>query len=79
MVRCWVRGQVRVILLTCRAGSRRGRHDQLFGARNVRFAGGAGEQSVVADAMEPVGQNMQEKGLMNSSASVMRLNGFEGE
>jgi hypothetical protein len=28
-----------------------GRSDQLFGARNVRFAGGAGEQSVVADVM----------------------------
>ena len=37
------------------------RGDQLFGASDGRFAGGTGEQSVVADAMEPLGQDVEQE------------------
>jgi hypothetical protein len=39
------------------AGARR---DQFFGAREIGFAGGAGEQSVVTDAMEPFWQDVDQ-------------------
>ena len=42
--------------------------DQLLGTRNVGLAAGAGEQPVVADAMKPLRQNLEQKALMNSSA-----------
>jgi hypothetical protein len=35
--------------------------DQFSGARDVGLAGGAGEQSVVADAMEPFWQNVEQE------------------
>src|SRR6516225_7674824 len=35
--------------------------DQLFGTRDIGFAGGTGEQSVVTDAMEPLWQNVQQE------------------
>src|SRR6516225_11032585 len=50
---CVVRGR-RVDLRYC------GGH-QLFGARDIGFAGGSGEQSVVTDAMEPLWQNVQQE------------------
>src|SRR5882757_6743971 len=37
------------------------RGDQFSGARDVGLAGGAGEQSVVADAMEPLRQNVEQE------------------
>ena len=61
MVRGGAGDHVHVVMLRCRVDRRRGRSDQLFGTRDVRFAAGAGEQSIVADAMEPLGQNMEQK------------------
>ena len=60
-VRRCISGQVLVIVLSCRVDRRQGRSDQLFGAREIGFAGGTGEQSVVTDAMEPVWQNVQQE------------------
>ena len=37
------------------------RGDQLAGARNVVLAAGAGEQPIVADAMETLWQNMEQE------------------
>jgi hypothetical protein len=47
---------------------------QLANGRDIALAVGVGEQTVVADAMEPFGQNCIRKQRMNSLvASVMRL------
>src|SRR6202047_2236768 len=55
MVCCGAGVQVRVVVLYRPIGHWHWRADQFSGACNVALAGGAGEQSVVADAMEPVG------------------------
>ena len=49
VVRCW-----RIDLRHC------GGH-QVLGARDIGFAAGAGQQSVVADAMKPVRQNVEQE------------------
>src|SRR5260370_304572 len=54
-------GRVRVVVLYWRIHRRHGHGDQFSGARDVGLAGGAGEQSVVADAMEPLWQNMEQE------------------
>jgi len=45
-------GHVWVVVFRCRIDRRQRRGDKLFGARDIGFAGGTGEQSVVTDAME---------------------------
>ena len=40
---------------------RRGRGDQLPDARDIGLAAGAGEQPVVADAVEPLGQGVEQE------------------
>src|SRR6266851_2651347 len=40
---------------------RRGRGDQFSGTRDIGLAGGAGEQPVVPDAMEPLWQDVEEE------------------
>jgi len=44
-------GHVRVVVFRGRIDRRQGSGDELFGARDIGFAGGTGEQSVVTDAM----------------------------
>jgi hypothetical protein len=61
MVCCGAGGQICVVVLCRRIGHCHWRGDQFSGARNVGLAGGAGEQSVVADAMEPLGQNVEQE------------------
>ena len=41
---------------------------QLPGARDVGLAAGAGQQPVVADAMKPLWQNVEQEAPMNSPA-----------
>ena len=38
-----------------------GRGDQLPGARDIGLAAGAGEQPVVADAVKPLGQDVEQE------------------
>ena len=59
-------GLVRDHMLRGRVDRRGGRGDQFFGARDIGFACGSGEQSAVTDAMEPLWQNVQQEALMNS-------------
>src|SRR5215472_5187043 len=40
---------------------RPGRGDQFFGVSDVRLAGGAGEQSIVANAVEAFGQKVEQE------------------
>jgi len=54
-------GLVRDHMLRGRVDRRGGRGDQFFGARDIGFACGSGEQSVVTDAMEPLWQNVQQE------------------
>ena len=61
MVCCGAGGQICVVVLCRRISHFHWRGDQFSGARNVGLAGGAGEQSVVADAMEAVGQNVEQE------------------
>ena len=61
MVCCGAGGQVCVVVLCRRIIDGHWRGDQLSGASDVRFAGGTGEQSVVADAMEPLGQDVEQE------------------
>jgi hypothetical protein len=44
---------------------------QLLGARNVRLAAGAGQQPVVADAMKPLWQNVEQEAVNSSALSVI--------
>jgi hypothetical protein len=68
-------GRVRVVVLYRRIGHRRGHGDQFSGARDIGLAGGAGEQPVVSDAVEPLGQDVEQEAPMNSSgARVMVRN-----
>ena len=60
MVCCGAGVQLRVVLCR-RIGHCHWRGDQFCGTRDVGLAGGAGEQSVVADAMEPLGQNVEQE------------------
>src|ERR1700730_15740248 len=61
MVCCGAGGQVHVVVLCRRIRYCHWRGDQYSGACNVGLAGGAGEQSVVADAMEPLRQNVEQE------------------
>jgi hypothetical protein len=49
VVRCW------------RIDLRHWGGDQVLGARDIGFAAGAGQQSVVADAMKPLRQNVEQE------------------
>jgi hypothetical protein len=60
MVCCGAGVQVRVVLCR-RIGHCHWRGDQFSGARDVGLAGGAGEQSAVADVMEPLRQNVKQE------------------
>jgi hypothetical protein len=51
----------RVVVLCRRIRHCHWRGDQFSGARDVGLAGGAGEQPVVTDAMEPFWQYVEEK------------------
>src|SRR5260370_29186894 len=51
--------QARVVVLW-RIARRRGGGDQFSGTRDTGLAGGAGEQPVVPDAMEPLWQDVEE-------------------
>src|SRR5438132_10896949 len=53
--------QVRVVVLCRWIRHCHWRGDQFSGTRDVGLAGGAGEQSVVADAMEPLRQNVEQE------------------
>src|SRR5260370_42566999 len=55
--------QARVVVLWRRIDHwrRRGRGDQFSGARDIGLEGGAGEQPVVPDAMEPLWQDVEEE------------------
>jgi len=61
MVCCGAGVQVRVVVLCRRIHYCHWRGDQFSGARDVRLAGGAGEQPLVTDAMEPFWQDVEEK------------------
>ena len=52
--------QARVVVLW-RIARRRGRIDQFSGARDIGLAGGAGEQPVVTDAVEALGQDVEQE------------------
>ena len=62
MIRCDAGGQVCVVMLYRRIHRDRHRHgDQFSGARDVSFAASAGEQPVVADAVEALGQDVEQE------------------
>ena len=61
MIRRDAGGQVRVVMLFRRTHRRHRHGDQFSGARDVSFAAGAGEQPVVADAVEALGQDVEQK------------------
>src|SRR5260370_40147080 len=61
MVCCGAGVQVRVVVLCRRIRHCYWRGDQFSGARDVGLAGSGGEQSVVAYAMEPLGQNVEQE------------------
>jgi hypothetical protein len=48
------------VLGRCLAG-RHGRGDQLPGARDIGLAAGASEQPIVADTVEPLGQDVDQE------------------
>src|SRR5271155_724999 len=54
-------GGAGIVLLCGRIHRQRRCGDQLSGARDVGFAGGAGEQSVVADTVEALWQNVEQE------------------
>ena len=54
-------GLIRGIVLWRGIHCRYGRGNQLPRLRDVGFAGGAREQAVVADAVEPFGQDVEQK------------------
>ena len=54
-------GVASIVVLCWRLDRRRRCGDQLPRTRNAGLAGGAGEQPVVADAMEPLWQDMQQE------------------
>src|SRR5439155_1676102 len=54
-------GQARLVVL-CRRIDQRQRHgDQLSGARDISLARRAGQQPIVADAMEPLWQDVEQE------------------
>jgi hypothetical protein len=53
--------RVRLVVLRRWIGHRRGRDDQFSGARDVGLAASAGEQPVVADAVEALGQDVEQE------------------
>jgi len=61
------RGLIDVVLCGQRIGWRHG--DEFSGARYIALGCGAGEQPVVADAVEPLGQDVEQEAPMNSSAA----------
>ena len=54
-------GSVGVVALAGGSTAGIGRGDQLSGARDIGLAAGAGEQPVVADAVEPLGQDVEQE------------------
>ena len=54
-------GRVCVVMLYRGIDRRRGHGDQFSGARDIGLAGGAGEQPVVSDAVEPLGQDVEQE------------------
>jgi hypothetical protein len=50
-----------IVVLGRRLTGRHGRGDQLPGTRDIGLAAGAGEQPVMADAMEPRGQDVEQE------------------
>ena len=54
-------GRIRRIVLRQRIDRRHGNGDKLPGTRDVGCAAAAGEQSVVADAVEPLGEDVEQE------------------
>src|SRR5438270_51791 len=54
-------GWVRLVALHRRIGHRHGHGDQFSGTRDILLAGGAGEQPVATDAVEPLWQDMEQE------------------
>ena len=54
-------GTARIIVLCRRLDRRHRGGDQFPSARDIGFAGGAGEQPVMADPVKPLGQYVQQK------------------
>src|SRR5215472_9258235 len=54
-------GDICDLMLRRRVDRRQRRGDQFLGTRDVRPAGGAGEQPVVADAVKALGQNVEQE------------------
>ncbi len=54
-------GRVRVVGLCRRIHHRHGLSDQFSGVRDIGLAAGAGEEAVVADAMEPLWQDVEQE------------------
>src|SRR6202011_1083461 len=61
MVCCGAGGWVRLVALHRRIGHRHGHCDQFSGTRDILLAGGAGEQPVVTDAVEPLWQEVEQE------------------
>src|SRR6266481_5872847 len=61
MVCCGAGGWVRLVALHRRIGHRHGHGDQFSGTRDIFLAGGAGEQPVVTDAVEPLWQDVEQE------------------
>ena len=61
MVCCGAGGWVRLVALHRRIGHRHGHGDQFSGTRDILLAGGAGEQPVVTDAVEPLWQDVEQE------------------
>ena len=62
MVLCDAGGDRVCVVMLCRQIDRRqGRGDQFSGARDIGLAGGAGEEAVVTDAVEPLGQDVEQE------------------
>jgi hypothetical protein len=54
-------GRVRVVALCRWIHHRHGRGDQFPGARDIGLAGGAGEEAVMTDAVEPLRQDVEQE------------------
>jgi len=54
-------GTARVVVPGRRLDRQRRRSDQFAGAHDASLAAGAGEQAVVADPVEPLGQYVQQE------------------
>src|SRR6202045_1907093 len=61
MVCCGAGGWVRLVACHRRIGHRHGHGDQFSGTRDILLAGGAGEQPVVTDAVEPLWRDVEEE------------------